>query len=191
MDLSLAALLAFARHTVSDPRAAARRVMALPLSIQDRWAALLLTVVCSTILFHIELALMPADVVTAMLGASPLRTGLIQTLTMVAVTGLTWRLGRARGGTGSLADAVILMAWLQVLLLFVQAAQVVALVILPPLASLLGFAGIGLFFWLFTHFVAEMHGFKSLMATFAGIAGTILALAFLVALATGGTAPQG
>ena len=60
-----------------------------------------------------------------------------------------------------------------------------AQVLVPPLAGILALAEVALFFWLLVHFVAELHGFKSLVATFAGVLGglclLILALAVILA----------
>jgi hypothetical protein len=58
--------------------------------------------------------------------------------------------------------------------------------IAPMLAGLLGLASIVLFFWLLTHFVALIHGFKSLPSVFiiiiAAIFGVIFGLSLLLAL---------
>jgi hypothetical protein len=115
----------------------------------------------------------------------PFGTLVMQGVVLVMGVMLTWRIGQARGGVGSLPDTISLMAWLQFVLLFLQAAQLVAQLLLPPLAMLLGFAGIGLFFWLFTQFVMELHGFRSPGATFAGILGVMMALGMVLALAIG------
>ena len=60
------------------------------------------------------------------------------------------------------------MIWLQFIMALLQAVQLVAVLILPLLAALLGLVGLGLFFWLLTGFVAELHGFRSPMQVFAG-----------------------
>jgi hypothetical protein len=43
-------------------------------------------------------------------------------------------------------------------------------------------AGFILFFWLFTSFVAELHGFKSRWAVFAGVIGSGMLIAVVVAV---------
>ena len=59
-------------------------------------------------------------------------------------------------------------------------------VLLPPFAPAAYLAGLALFFWLLTNFVAELHGFDSLSKTFFGIlvvlAVPILLLGFGLAL---------
>jgi hypothetical protein len=86
-----------------------------------------------------------------------------------------------RGGTGTFPDALILMVWLQFILLCVQLVQVLAGVMLPVLADLIGLAGLGLLLWLLTNFVAELHGFRSLIAVFAGLVAGAFAFTFVAA----------
>lgn len=184
MDLTLRGLLALARDTISDPRGGARRIMSIDLSLQERWLALLLMAVVSTLLTHLSFAMAPAAA-QDFLGeamSSPLRTAAIQAIVLFAGTLAVHRFGQARGGTGTLADSVSLMAWLQFILLIAQVAQIVAEVLLPPLAQLIGLVAVALFFWLLTNFVVELHGFRSLGATFAGVILGIIALAFVLAL---------
>ncbi|MFN3145271.1 MAG: hypothetical protein ACE368_08365 [Paracoccaceae bacterium] len=70
------------------------------------------------------------------------------------------------GGGGSLDDTILLMAWMQWILVGLQVIQILALLVIPPLVGLIVLAGMGLFFWLLTNFVAELHGFRSLGRVF-------------------------
>jgi hypothetical protein len=180
MDLSLASLLSFARDTVADPRTAARQVMAIDLTLQDRWTALAFTAVASTVLFHVSLALLPEGAEVP--DVSPVATLALQAVLLVLAVLLIWRVGVAQGGVGTLPDTISLMAWLQFVLLILQVVQILAEVILPPLAAIIGFFGMALFLWLLTHFVAELHGFRSLGRVFAGIVGVMMLVAFVLAL---------
>ncbi len=180
MDLSLGALLSMVRDTLSDPRGMARRVMAVDLSLRDRWMALAFTAVASTVLFHVSLTLLPADVARPLV--PPLATLAAQGGLMVAAVFLIWRIGAVRGGRGSLPEAVSLIAWLQFVLLTLQVVQIIAEVILPPLAVFLGLAGMVLFLWLLTLFVAELHGFRSAGLVFAAIIGVMFLLGLILAL---------
>ncbi|NJR43059.1 MAG: hypothetical protein HC767_10775 [Akkermansiaceae bacterium] len=76
-------------------------------------------------------------------------------------------------------DALLVVVWLQVLMLGLQLLQVLLLLISPVLAAVVGLAGIVLFLWLLTNFVAELHGFQSLLAVFGAIVLTGFAVAFL------------
>jgi hypothetical protein len=71
---------------------------------------------------------------------------------------------------------------LQFILLCVQGAQLVALLVVPPLADLLSVAGLVVFLWLLTAFVAELHGFASMGRVLAGIIGSLFAAAFVLAI---------
>lgn len=180
MDVSLAGLLGLVRDTLSDPRGAARRVMAVDVPLRDRWLALAFTAVATTVLFHLSLALLPAGIERPLV--PPLATLAVQGGLLVLAVLLIWRIGAARGGRGSLPETVSVMAWLQFVLLVVQAVQVVAEVLLPPLASMIGIAGMVLFLWLLTQFVTELHGFRSAGAVFGAIMGVMFAVGFVLAL---------
>jgi hypothetical protein len=114
--------------------------------------------------------------------ASPLRTAFLQLFVMVASVFAIWRLGRARGGQGGMDDSVALVAWLQFVMLVLQVATLAAQVLVPPLAGLLGLVEVGLFFWLLVNFVAELHGFRSLVATFVGVLAALCLLIVGMAL---------
>ena len=79
------------------------------------------------------------------------------------------------------------MAWIEGVLVLLQAVQMVLLLLAPPLAEALGLIGIALFLWLLTNFVAELHGFRSAAKVFFTILGTVLALSFAAAFVMLGT----
>lgn len=187
MDVTLPGLMRMARETLQDPRVGARRIMAIDAPMGARWSALALMAVASALLTHVSFALSPAATREALAAAmaSPLRTAILQGAAMLIGVVAIHRIGAARGGTGGLPEAVSLMVWLQFILLVLQAAQVVAQVILPPLSGIIAFFGVGLFFYLLTYFVAELHGFRSLGLTLLGILGTMLLIAFVLALLLG------
>lgn len=184
MELTFATLLKMARDSILAPRAGAASVMALDLPPKVGWWALMLMAVGSALLTHLSIAMMPAETQAYLGGAmsSPVRTAILQWIVMLLSVQAIHKIGRWRGGKGSLPDAVILVAWLQFILLCVQVVQLVAQVILPPFAEMLGLAGLVLFFWLLTNFIAELHGFRSLALTFIGVLITLFLGAFVLAL---------
>ena len=91
------------------------------------------------------------------------------------------RVGQWRGGKGNFADAMVLVAWLQFILVCVEVLQLVAQLVLPFVADILGVLGIMLFFWLLSHFVAELHGFRSTLAVLGGILVVMFGMAFVLA----------
>jgi hypothetical protein len=184
MDLSLKTLMAMVRGALVNPRQSVRDVLALQIAPGTGWLALILMAVLSALLSHLSFALMPSDAKEFMAEAmsSPIRTALIQWVAMLVSVHLIHRVGRWRGGVGTLAQTVVVAAWLQFILLCVQAVQVVAQIALPVLGNLLSIVGLVLFFFLLTNFVAELHRFKSLGAVFTGIVVTMLVVAFLLAI---------
>jgi hypothetical protein len=192
MDLSLAGLVAEVGQTLRDPRDGVRRILAAAPSMQARWLGLAIIAIGSAILTHLSFLLFPEAEQDPLMQfmSGPLRSAALQGVLFLAVAQLVWRLGRLRGGKGSFADALLIMVWLQFIMLVVQAALMVLMAVAPPLAVLANLAGLGLFFWLLTNFVAELHGFRSLPAVFGGIVfGAILlafGLAFLLLLFNGG-----
>ena len=184
MDLTLPNILALVRLTLQSPRDGARRVMALDLPINVRWLALILVAVGSAIGTHLSIALMPPEQREIMLTliASPVRTALLQAGIWAVIAAAIAVGGRMRGGTGSFPDALILMVWLQFILLCVQLVQVLVGIAVPMLADLIGLAGLGLLLWLLTNFVAELHGFRSLIAVFAGIVAGAFGFIFVAAV---------
>lgn len=183
MDLK-AELLRLARLSVEDPRAGARNLLALGVPLPARTAGLLLMAVASALMIHLGYLLLPPtdDPLTLFMMQSPLRTAAIQWLILAASVFLIHRIGRAWGGRGSLPDALLVVVWLQVIMMAVQLVQLVALVVAPPLAGIINLAGLVLFFWLITSFIAELHGFSSRWKVFAGIIATSFALALVLVL---------
>lgn len=80
---------------------------------------------------------------------------------VVTVVALYWT-GRALGGTGSFADALAVVVWLEVVAIAVRIVQIVILLILPPLAAVASILGLGILLWCLVNFVNELHGFRSL-----------------------------
>jgi hypothetical protein len=110
---------------------------------------------------------------------SPLSLAAIHLVMLFVSVHLLFRLGRFRNGRGSFADSLTVLIWFQIIMLAVQAVQLALQVLLPPFALAAYFAGLVLFFWLLTNFVAELHGFASLTKTFFGI---LVAFAVLILL---------
>ena len=184
MTLTLQNVLAMARRTVSNPREGAEEVLALGVPRDALWTVLLLVVVLSIILGHITTLLLSStsDVPISGLIANPLATGVLQfALLIVMILGIHY-VGRAFGGMGSMDEAILLMSWLQFIMVCVQVIQTFFLLFIPPLASLVGFAGLILFMWLLTNFISVIHGFRSLGQVFAMILVTMFGFAFALAI---------
>lgn len=179
-------LAQLAALSLREPRAGAREVMRLAevrLDRAARWQALLLVVVLSAVVGELAEILAPAAGAGAMrLFQSPITVAALQMgLLVVSIHAVFW-IGRAAGGNGSFHDSLLLMTWMQAILLAVQVVQVLALVLVPPLAGMIGIAGLALSLWLMTGFVAELHGFASMGRVFLGIVAATFALAFATSI---------
>lgn len=193
MDTSRAFLTELLRQSLRDPRAAARRIMAIDMPSSVRWEALALVVILSALVRQISILMMTGELTAPGLLGTPLQSVAIQGAVLLVMVQAIYHVGRALGGTGGFGQTLTLVSWLQCVMIGVQVAQVVALTIIPPLAGLIGIAGMVLFLWLLTNFIAELHGFPSLGRVFAMILATAFALAFVVALVMGilGIQPPG
>lgn len=174
MTFDFSALL---QQTLTNPRAAASQLKALNLPANTGWSAMLLVSVSSALLGFLGFSMTSSpemDPSVAVMFGSPLRTALIQ-FAVLALTGwLAYWVGRRFGGTGTLAQSLVLVAWVQVPPILLQVAQLV----LIGLAQVLGLAGFVLYAVLLTLFIAELHGFRSALKVFFGL----IVVSFLVGL---------
>lgn len=183
MDTSFSALLGLMRESVADPRAGARRIILARLPMSARWMALALVVVLSVLFGQLTLRLMlgPSGMMGTALGG-PVQSLMLQGGVLLLMAGAAYQVGRFMGGGGSFADAVLLIAFLQGVMVLIQLVQIVALMLIPPVAGIFGLVGFAVFLWMLTGFVAEMHGFRSLLGVFGMIFVTAFGLAFLMAM---------
>lgn len=184
MQFDLTTLLQIARGSILTPRRTAQDLLSLRLSSSTGLIALTLMVVLTAALSTLAFLMFPADMPAewAALFANPLKLALTQGVILMISVMLILGVGKMFGGTGSFADALILMAWIEFFLLVLQVLQVAMLLLAPPLAEVLGLLGGLAFLWLLSHFVAELHGFRSAGMVFAGIVACVLLISFGMAL---------
>ncbi len=177
-------LLQLARLSVEDPRAGARALLSMSVPLPARTVGLLLMAVGSALLMHLGFLLLPlaTDPLTGFMMQSPIRTAAIQWLILAASVLLIYRIGRAWGGRGGLADTLLVVVWLQAIMLAVQLLQLLLLILAPPLMGIASLGGMVLFFWLLTGFIAELHGFARRWAVLAGIFIASFGVALLIAV---------
>lgn len=185
MDLSLSHLFSMARFTVQKPREGARMVMQADVPTGARWVALALTAVLSALLAHISFSLLPADELATVpeSALSPIVTAVIQAVIMVLSVVLIHWVGKLFKGTGSFDDGLILLVWLQFIVLFLQVLQILVQIAFPSVFSnVIGILSLVLFLWLLINFIAELHGFRSVLLTAVGFMGALFIFAFILAL---------
>ena len=178
MTLTLNGLIAMAWRTVKNPREGATELLSLGIPREALWPALVLVVVLSILLAQMTSLLVTGGMGMAGMPVGPAATGFIQLLLLVVMVFSIFWIGRSMGGTGSFEETILLVAWLQFVMVCLQVVQAVALLILPPVAGLIGIAGLVLFLWLLTNFVAVLHGFSSLIQVFLMILVSAFGIAF-------------
>lgn len=186
MELNRAELGTLTRETLRDPQGTARRLMAMDLPVEARWMALAIVVLGSVLLTQVVVFLLPeAGGFWDGVMRAPLRATVVQGAMLAFLALGMARIGGLFGGRGSFADALLLVAWLEFVLILVQVVQLVAMLVLPFVSVLIGIAGAVLFFWLLTNFTAALHGFRSLLKVFAGILGSFFVAAFVLVFLMG------
>jgi len=181
MQFTLRDLVAHAIRTLRNPREGARLVMAQNFPASLLWQMLAVVVALSVVLGQGAMLLLvdPAEFAGSLLFRPALMAGL-QLGVLVATVFAIHVIGRRMGGVGRFEDALALMVWLQFIMICLQVVQVVLMLVAPPLADMLGLVGFVLFLWLLTSFIAQMHGFQSLVMVFVMI--LISAMGLVIAL---------
>jgi hypothetical protein len=184
MNLSLNVLMSAARYTLQNPRAGARLILSVGLSTGQAMGALVLMAVLSTLLTSVSIlvAPVPAGTELQLMFANPLQLAVMQAMILTMGAGLIHAVGTKFGGKGNFAGAVALIAWIEFILSLMQIVQLVALVVMPPLADVIGVMGLGVFLWLLSQFVTELHGFANVWKVFGAIIVTGLGVSFAVAM---------
>lgn len=192
MDTSFSALMGLVRDCIADPRAGAARLIGARVPMDARWLAAALVVVLGVLLGQVTMRMMMAP--TGMMGgviAGPVTAFVLQSGVLLLMVLAAHNVGRWMGGGGNFPDALLLISALQGIMVVIQVVQIAALLLLPPVAGLVGLFAFGVFLWVLTGFVAELHGFRSLLGVFGMVVATAFGMAFLLAifLATLGVAP--
>ncbi|WBU54126.1 Yip1 family protein [Paracoccus sp. SCSIO 75233] len=175
-------LVSLARNTFRAPDLAMRHLRALDLPLAARWMALILSVALSTLLTAMSLALFPAGIplVLVLLVQSPIQFALLQLGGLAICVFLLSSLGRMLGGRGDFADSLLVVAWVQLLYVVIQAAQLVLMLVLPLVASLFGMVATVIMFWITVRLVRALHGFSNSFLVFLGLLAGILLAVFLL-----------
>jgi hypothetical protein len=166
------------------PRLAARRILDAGLPDAAVIEAAILVTCAGIVLGYLALRATPdgIDMVSRAMFANPLVGAVAQLATMLVVILLTVRIGRLFGGHGDLWGAAALVVWLNAMLVLVQAGQLVALALLPPLAALLAIAATIWALWAYANFIAELHGFQNPVIVLGAVVLTGIMLFFSTAM---------
>ncbi|WP_323037076.1 hypothetical protein [Pararhodobacter sp.] len=152
--MSLVALL---RLSVADPIAGGRAIIALRPSLQLRWMLLMAAILVSVVLIYV----LPILTGEADKMPSPWSFAAGQAALNVLVVCLVAYVGRGFGGTGSFADALLLMGWLQAVTVIMLIGQLAVIVVIPMLGFPVTMVSIVVSLWMLTGFICALHGFRS------------------------------
>jgi hypothetical protein len=170
--------------SVRRPRLAARRILDAGLPDATVIEAAVLVTCAGIVLGYLALRATPdgIDMVSRAILANPLLGAAAQLAAMAVVVFLTVRIGRLFGGRGELWGAAALVVWLNAMLVLVQAGQLVALALLPPVAAILAVAATIWALGAYANFIAELHGFQNPVIVLGAVVLTGLMLFFATAM---------
>ena len=177
---TLRGLIGHAWATVQNPRDGLRGLTSLGLDRSHLWQALVIVVILSAILAQVDAMVLglPGIPIGPNVFVPPWTAALMQFAGLVLIVFAVFWIGRAVGGEGAFEDAIVAVVWLQFVMVCLQIIQSLLYIVIPPMGSLLAIFGIGLFFYLLTQFVAEVHGFESLWRVFFMILMALFGISF-------------
>jgi hypothetical protein len=158
------------RDSVAEPQETADRLLALRPRTQVVLEGALLVSVVDALLLGVlggGMAVMPTP--QGEMAFSPFAHTAVLLASLILSAGALQVGGQMLGGKGRFAEALLLVVWLEVLAIVIQAVTLLAALVVPPLAGVLGLLGLAVLIWCVVHFARALHGF-------AGYARTIGAL---------------
>lgn len=183
-------LLGMALQCIPEPRKIAREIQALRYSRAVLWQTFALFEVLSMAVgVAVSLIYPPDPELLAVIRENPvlaittkpILAGMIgASLLVITIFAIYW-VGRIFGGVGRFDQAILTILWLQFVMLIAQSVMLLLAFFASGLAAMVNVSATVLTFWILSHFIAEMHGFKSVGLVFLMIILTIIAM--LVGLA--------
>lgn len=158
------------------------RGMALPMA--PRWMVMVLAVCLSTLLAGMARVMfpLPADDPLSQLFASPATLAMVQFGALVISAAAVSAIGRAFGGHGTFPDALLLIAWVELILVGLQAMQLVLMAIVPATGSLMSMVAFALSIYLTVALTKALHGFQSTPKVALAFIGSIFVLGFVLSI---------
>ncbi|QYX55447.1 YIP1 family protein [Roseovarius sp. SCSIO 43702] len=180
------------RQTLTDPREAGRRIIAMGWPAQVLWLTLSLIAVVMSLLMSalLQAAPLPDDPMGDMLRLSPayysplLFAALQWVQAIVSVFALTV-VGRAFGGTARVEDMLAVTIWLQIVALILGLGVIVVGVILPPLGAFAILAYLAWALFITLALIDAAHGFDNIFKALGVLVATIIALTLISAILAG------
>lgn len=173
-------------ETIQNPRSAAQKILALNLSRDVLWSALVLAAVLNSIIYSFSLFLGDTSMLPPLFRNPVPFFVLVTGVLILMVHGFYWS-GRALGGQGELGDVLALIVWLQALRAAAQAIMFVLLLVAPVLGQIFSLVVGILGLWITINFITEalnlpsvMHAVGVLVITAVGIVFGLVILASLI-----------
>ncbi len=181
--------------TIKEPEQGLRALQGLNLPMGARWMALALAVCLSTLLGGIANILVPMPEAASglvQLLTVPFSLSVMQFAALILSAFLMAHVGRMFGGNGTFADALLVTAWIEMLLVAVQAVQLVLVLVFPASVSILSIVAFGLFLYLTVMLTKALHGFNNPFLVILGLIGTmfVVGLALTILAVSFGLMPE-
>ncbi|SMO52931.1 Yip1 family protein [Paracoccus laeviglucosivorans] len=170
--------------TLRNPAQGVAVLRGLDLSMAERWMVLGVAVCLSTLLAGIARVMFPPmsqDALTAILSV-PMSLAVLQLGAMVISAIAITVIGRAFGGQGAFDDAVLLIGWVELILVGLQAVQLVAMLLFPGTASLMSIIAFAISVYLTIAMTKALHGFQSTAKVALGFIGSVFLLGFVLSI---------
>ncbi|MTH63770.1 YIP1 family protein [Paracoccus shanxieyensis] len=170
--------------TLRNPAQGVAMLRGLDLSMAERWLMLVLAVCLSTLLAGLARQLFPPsteDALSAFLSV-PMWLAVLQFGAMIVSAVVITVIGRAFGGHGTFEDAILLIAWVELILVGLQAMQIVLMLIMPGSAALMSMVAFGISVYLTISMTKALHGFESVAKVTLGFIGTVFVLGFVLSV---------
>ncbi|MFM2354803.1 MAG: hypothetical protein RLZZ528_539 [Pseudomonadota bacterium] len=164
-------IVALLRLTLRDTRAAFRALLDVAPTAEARWLGFGIVVLLSVVLTQLALLGVPDEALPPFMAAmrGPVSGVVTQGVTVLALAFGASVVARLFGGTARFIDALWLVVWIEFVLVVIEVAVLVVALVLPPLADMLGLAGIVIFFLLLTRAVMFLNGFRQAALVLVGI----------------------
>lgn len=179
------ALIRLAILTFKQPVQAMGVLRGFEMTFGQRWMTLALAVSLSALLAGgLALTAPPAppdDVIFAMVG-QPLKMAFMQFLAMGFFAAMIAWVGQRFCGEGRFEDALLVVAWIELILVMLQAGIIVISLLLPPVAGILVVLTYGFAFFLILKMIQVLHGFDSVLLVLMGFLGTFFAVAVVLSI---------
>jgi hypothetical protein len=177
------------RLTLANPAAAMAYLLDQRLPLGPSLQVVTLGAVLSTLSTCLALIVQPFPdpLVNALVLNNPIIFAISGAVAAVLLAFSLFRLGAAFGGQGDFAGACLLMGWLQVVMVVLQLAELLAIVLLPAVIGVVvSIAALGVVIWVAVGMTGALHRFANTGLAVGTLIGafvmTILGMALLAML---------